>query len=387
MVVPAPPGPPDGEPALDPAEALRRRLVHLADTELAGYSPLYERIARGLATDDELLARLAPLGHPGRLPVLLLAAVHDQVLADPDQALAAIYRGDADQGAPGDPGDPGDPWPPFRALLHERFDEVAATMAARTVQTNEVGRVTALLPALAVAAAEVGSPLGLVEIGPSAGLNLLLDRYAYRYLGPDGAERARWGDPASPVQLSCTLVGPGEPPVEDGPPTIASRQGIDLAPVDVRDPRERRWLQACVWPDVPDRADRLAAALAVAAADPPVLVRGDALDLLTPVVDALPAGVVPCVVSTWALAYLTEDGRQAVHDQLGLLGRHRDLALVTAEYPHVTPWVPAPTRPAAGGVHERGATLVGLATWRAGVEHVRPLAWMQAHGRWLDWLG
>jgi hypothetical protein len=46
------------------------------------------------------------------------------------------------------------------------------------VQQNEVRRCTLLLPAFALAAGTVRSPLALVEVGASAGLNLLFDRYA-----------------------------------------------------------------------------------------------------------------------------------------------------------------------------------------------------------------
>ena len=73
-------------------------------------------------------------------------------------------------------------------------------MRTRSIQTNEVGRSAALLPALAVVRAgalAVGDdrPLALVELGPSAGLNLLLDRYAVTYRR-DGAVVATVGDPA-----------------------------------------------------------------------------------------------------------------------------------------------------------------------------------------------
>jgi len=162
-----------------------------------------------------------------------------------------------------------------------------------------------------------------------------------------------------------------------------SRQGIDLAPVDICDDDACAWLEACIWPDVPGRLERFRAAATIARRDPPRLHRGDALDLVGGVVDALPEDALAVVVSTWALAYLDPVGRSRVHELLAGCGRRRDLALVTAEWPHVTPWLPEPPRPPAEP--DKGATLVAMTTWHDGREAVRPLAWMHAHGQWIDW--
>ena len=228
-------------------EALAERCIVLADDDFAGYSPIYERIARALADDDRSLALLLDAAPTGRTPVLALAAVHDIVLAEPGSPLAEIYAGRS----------AGDPWPPFRELLHTRSAEVLLRMRTRNIQTNEVGRSAALLPALAAVRASAlaagdDRPLALVELGPSAGLNLLLDRYAVTYRR-DGSVVAAVGDPGSPVQLACEVRGPADPLVEGLPVPIASRVGLDLSPVDVTDPEARRWLSACVWPGVPDR--------------------------------------------------------------------------------------------------------------------------------------
>ena len=191
-----------GSPRAPEIDALAARCLVLADDDFAGYSPIYERIARALADDDESLALLAGTAPVGRIPVLALAAVHDIVLSEPESPLAAIYAGRV--GA--------DPWPPFRELLLGRSAEVLERMATRSIQTNEVGRSAALLPALATVRAEALAagderPLALVELGPSAGLNLLLDRYAVTYRrGADVV--ATVGDPDSPVRLECEAAGP-----------------------------------------------------------------------------------------------------------------------------------------------------------------------------------
>jgi hypothetical protein len=350
-------------------DALATQFARLATEDFHGYSPLYESLTRAMADDAELLTQLLELPDPTRLPINLFAAVHYLVRRTPGP-LADIYAGA-----------PGDAWPLFRDLVVTRHDEIAELLTAHTIQTNEVGRCSALVPAAGVAARRFdGRELALVEIGSSAGLNLQFDRYAVQY---DDGRRA--GPPTSMVTLSCAVVGPLPPPLPaSGILRIATREGIDLAPVDVRDTEACAWLEACLWPDVPRRLERFEAAVAIARRDPPVLHRGDAVDLLDPVLDAIPDDHVPFVFSTWALAYLDRDGRAEVHRVLAERARRRDLVLVTAEYPHVTPWVPdAPRPPTPEG---KGATQLSMTVWDGGIEQARAVAWMQAHGQWIDWL-
>jgi hypothetical protein len=340
-----------------------------ADTELRGYCPLYEAIARGLADDTALLERVAAVAPREKIvPVLLFAAVKSLVDREPASPLARIYAGGA-----------GDPWPPFRALVDERFDEIAALLRTRRTQTNEVGRASAVLPALAVAHARLGRPLALVEIGPSAGLNLLLDCFAYDYGG------RMTGDPAATVRVACEPKGPLRPPIPAVMPPIAMRCGIDLDPVDVTDDAQCRWLEACLWPGATARAERLRAALALARRNPPLLHRGSAIEHLPAVLDGVPGEAVPCVLSTWMLAYLSPGERAALAHVVETVGARRDVVCVTGEFAGVSPWTPPAPRPPAES-EGRFATLVGLSVWRAGPHEARALCWMHSHGGWIDWL-
>ena len=167
----------------------------LAEAEFDGYCDLYARLARATADDPALLASIATMAPATKvLPVLLFAAVHHLVLAAPDSELAACYRGD--DGAPPTRG------PPTAPSSTDRFDELAELVATRTIQTNEVGRSSVLLPALTAVHRRFDRPLTLVELGPSAGLNLFFDRFGYRY--DDGVVL---GDPDAGVQLECAVVG------------------------------------------------------------------------------------------------------------------------------------------------------------------------------------
>ena len=348
-------------------ERLARQCRIFADKEGKGYSAIYERLAWALADDDQMLDWLTCVGDPLRVPINLFAAVHYLVRQQPDSELARIYAGAG-----------GDPWPAFRQFFTARTDEIKALMATRAIQTNEVGRSAALVPAMSfVAGRFAGRPLALVEIGPSAGLNLLFDHYTVDY--SDGRS---FGDPSSNVRLRCDIVGTS-PPLPDGVGLpISSRVGIDLAPVDVGDPDAVAWLAACIWPDVPDRLERFQAAVRLASTDPPALVPGDALDVLPSVLAGIPGGHLPVVFATWALAYFSPASRSALRAGLAEIGAQRDLALVTAEYPQVTPWFPEPRAPTLTG---KGATLLGATMWKDGTEQAEPLAWTHAHGQWLDW--
>jgi len=135
-------------------------------------------------------------------------------------------------------------------------DDAIYTWLDYTPQTNEVARSAYFYPALMMIAAETGFPLKLFEVGASAGLNLIPDRYAY-VLG-----EKRTGDPQSTVVLKPDWVGPDPVGVI---PKISSRRGCDLNPLSVHDPAHCERLGAYVWPDQPERLIRLEAALSLAA--------------------------------------------------------------------------------------------------------------------------
>jgi hypothetical protein len=204
--------------------AVAERYRRFAQREASGRSPLYEGLALGVAGDPGLLNLLERLPPAKQQPNLLFTAV--QYLAGPPPSFDA-----------------------FRAFVLDHGDQVMTLMAARQTQTNEVGRCALLLPLLA----GLPEPLALVEVGAAAGLRLLPDRHAYDYGG------TVVGDLASPVRLACQPRGPV--PIPPAPPEVVWRRGVDLAPVDLDDPDQVRWLESCVWPDQPRRLARLRAAV------------------------------------------------------------------------------------------------------------------------------
>lgn len=153
-------------------------------------------------------------------------------------------------------------FPDFQSRLRDNADTVRAVMLARSTQTNEPARCATLLPALR----SLPQPLALIEVGASAGLCLLPDLYGYDY----GRVQMR-GASGAPV-FACRASA--DTPVPLAPPRIAWRAGLDLEPIDAADTGKAAWLEALVWPEQALRLANLRAALRIAAAAQPRLIRG-----------------------------------------------------------------------------------------------------------------
>jgi len=350
--------------------------VWLADNEFPGYSPLYEHLARHIAAELWVPAFISRHNRSPFAGVLFLDCVRELTLVEPDLALARHYEavvGGADALTP-------DPWPMFRELVLTRRDFLADRLERRAIQTNEVGRAAALVPAFGVVAQRFDRPLALIEVGCSAGLNLFFDQFHITY--SDGRES---GPADATVRLSCEVRGPLRPPLPVETTRVSSRLGIDLNPVDVTDPDATRWLESCLWPDVAHRVERFRAALALARVHPPEVWKGNAVDLVARAIEAVPPESVACLDATWVLAYFSAEEQAQLHATLDRLGADRTIAFVTAEYEGNAPWVPAPVRPAAVEP-QISPTLLGLGIWdHDRTDHVA-LGWVQPHVRWIDWI-
>src|ERR1700722_9084904 len=209
--------------------------------EAAGRSAQYERLSTEVADDDAILSFLAGLPPAKRQPNLLFAA--------------ACYL----LGAPPELGS-------LRSLVADRGHELASVMRARRPQTNEPARCAILLPPLAM----LPGPLALIEVGASAGLTLLPDRYSYDYAG----HRVQGTDPDAPV-IACEPRGPV--PLPGRVPEVTWRAGLDLNPLDVTSDDDMHWLECLIWPGEEGRLARLRAAIATARRHPPRVFRGDLL--------------------------------------------------------------------------------------------------------------
>jgi hypothetical protein len=311
--------------------ALYRRF---ASNEAQGRSPLYEELTNRIADDADILAFLAALPEAKRQPNLLLGAV------------AHLNSGALD-------------WSGFRAFLARRGGDVRALMLARSTQTNEPGRCAVLLPVLA----RLAAPLALIEVGASAGLCLLPDRYGYDY----GTRRIAPPTSDAPV-FPCAANA--ATPLSDRLPEVVWRAGLDLDPIDVRDAEQTAWLESLVWPEQQARRDRLRQALAVARRDPPRLVRGDLRDALPQLAAEAPRGARLVVFHTAVLAYVTAPDERAAFTRTV---KALDATWIANEVPGVFPDIAAkaPSRPSR--------------RFLLSVDG-EPVAWTDPHGAAIDWI-
>ena len=316
---------------LDPAISLAENYRVWA-LEATGRSPAYVTLSNAVADDLTILEFLGTLPPDKRQPNLLFAAAYYLL------------------GAPADPGT-------LRDLIRRDPDRLAQVMRSRRTQTNEPARCATLLPALA----QLPEPLALIEVGASAGLTLLFDRYSYDYAG----RLLAGADPDAPT-LRCTPRGPV--PVPGQLPVIAWRAGLDLNPLDVTDDDDVRWLSCLVWPGEDDRQQRLTAAVASARRAPPAVYCGDLLTDLPALAAQAPAGATLVIFHSAVLPYVEPEDRGRFIDIVrGLRG-----VWLSNEAPGVVPGVSLPRRP--GGpflLIQDGQT---------------PLAYTDGHGAWMQWL-
>jgi hypothetical protein len=245
------------QPELNLHDAMLVQALASADLGSQINVTILEGLARNLATGGivhELTKDLTLRPSRDAVALRILGAAHREVLAGRAPLLARHY-----------PSVGGTPGP----TIIEDFLAVLETNRAaildglnRTVQTNEVGRTTMLVTGLAHFGRTYGvDTIHLREVGSSSGLNLLFDRFYF-----DNAAHS-FGDPESKVRFTADAWG--TPAVDiSGCPTVDSRGGCDIAPLDIRDPERRLTLLSFVWPDQQQRFDRLHAALEIASTNP-----------------------------------------------------------------------------------------------------------------------
>jgi hypothetical protein len=357
-----------GTPITETAdEALARRFRRFAEVECRGVSTLYEHLAGSIAADGELLALAAHAAQGQPAPNLLLAAVHFLLLKGQAAPLAQFYPDLTPAAA-----SPDAAYPAFRAFCLAHAAAIRHLLATRRVQTNEVSRCAYLLPAFTLVATLAHErPLALIEVGTSAGLNLLWDQYGYRY-GPDAR---RYGDPRSSVQIACTLRGHTRPPLPDRIPAVALRVGVDLHLVDLHNAEEVLWLRALVGPDRLERAQRLHNAMEITRRNPPMLLSGDGLVLLPEVLRTVPEDTAVCVFHTHTINQWSPEARDHLSTVLADYGATHDLYRVSAEGIRLSAQRVSNPRPQ-----------LELTAWQDGQAHQRLLAYCDHHGRWLEWL-
>jgi hypothetical protein len=331
-----------------------------AENNCKGYSPLYECFTRACADSVDVMDFVRSLPAHAHQPNLLLAAIHERVLLGLEPDLSLFYSGEKT-------GDAGHLF--VKAVLGSR-DYLEPILATRFTQTNEIGRVAVIAPALA--SLPVFDNVTLIDVGTSAGLTLRLDDCFIDY-GSYGS----LGPKESKVKVQAEVLA-GRPPLRDVP--ISQRIGLDRNVLDPKNANDARWLLACVWPDT-GRLDRTRAALELAETKPSKLIEGDALETLSGILSSVSGSVV--VTTTWVVAYMDIEYRARLSAELMAASQHRDIYWISMEAPGIVDQLPDVAPPPVEGT---SASVVGLTTFAKGeIAGARVLAHVHGHGSWIWW--
>ena len=317
--------------------AIARRYERFGASEARGSSLIYEQLAFAVAGSSRLLTFLRCLPSNRRQPNLFLAAVRHV------------------SGVPRDGKE-------MEEIVHVHAPRIREVMLSRTTQTNEPARCAVLLPVLA----SLSQPLALIEVGASAGLCLLPDRYGYDY-GTHCIKPPSSGPSAAPI-FQC--IASATTPLPVALPKVAWRYGVDLNPLDVHSPGEMAWLEMLVWPDQERRARCLRAAIDIARADPPKVRWGDLLADLSAVAAQSPKGMQLVVFHSAVLGYVSSqtdrDAFAGAVRQTGALWISNEAQSV---FPELTKAAPPPAN--------KGHFLLAV--------DGKPVAWTGPHGQSIDW--
>lgn len=233
-------------------------------------------------------------------------------------------------------------------------------------QTNEAGRSWGFASAMLWLAAQGLPPrFECLEIGSSAGINLMMDRYSYDLAGVKiGA------DVDAVMHFAPEWHGPPPP---DRAIEVLPLKGCDVAPLDLTDPVQALKLKAYIWPEHTVRFERLEMAIAAASAKKPDLVRMNAADFVEQQLAApQPEGTTRVLMHSIVWQYVPEDQQARIVTALKAHGARA-----------------TPDRPLAWIELEADRTLLahGLRVryWPGG-EEPRVLAAAHAHGVRVEWL-
>ena len=330
-------------------------------------SAVYTAYCLGIAEDEDLKA-LAALVMPSQpAPNVLFASVKDLLLEDPERSgearrLAKFYPSISGAAIPEESA-----FPAFRAFCLAHAGDLSPGLCEGRTQTCVVHRSAIMLPAFArlPRVAQMNGRVALLEVGPSVGLNLRLDHYRYIYRSERGT--VAWGpEDATPV-LVCEVRGSEEPPLP-GKLEIVARHGLELAPINLDDPKALRWLRALIWPEHQERARLMDEALEVAERVPAQIDAGDATCDIEAAITALPADAARVVFATHAVYQIPREG---------LLKMLAGVARASAETP-----VDLVIMESTG----KGDSRIDWFEFAEGERKSRRvLAHSDSHGRWIEW--
>lgn len=286
------------------------------------------------------------------LPLRIAGGLHALVLTGRDKRLATVYP-------PNDAADTA-----LIGAVLAAIDDHADFLLdwiTNAPQTNEVRRSAALIPAAHLLAARHPLPFVSSELGASGGLNLMWDRYAV------DAGSSVLGPPDPLLTLKPDWSGPVPQPANI---QVAQRAGVDLNPIDPRDPDQALRLFAYLWADQPHRMDLTRAATAGAEVK---VDKGDAIDWLADRLNKQGEGRLHLIYHTIAWQYFPAEKQAEGKAMIEAAG-----ACATETRPLA--WLRMENDGDSAGAGGAGLT---LRLWPGDL--CVTLARVDFHGRWVRW--
>ena len=296
------------------------------------------------------------------MPLRVTGGLHHLALTGVDERLLPVYAGEITDQTEVD-----------RIVLAmvSEHDEQLTPWLDGPPQTNEAGRSASIMAGLLWLAQRVQPRFELFELGASAGVNTMIERYHYQ-LGETAA-----GPADSPMQIAPEWRGEGSPPAPSEDFAITSVRGCDVGPIDLSDQESALRLKAYVWPDAPERMERIDAAIALASANPPNLVEMDAGAFVEKCLAEPQAhGSTRAMFHSIMWQYMPVETQDAITAAFEAAGSQ-----ATEDKPLA--WVSLETDPATFR-HE-----LKVRYWNGGAEDgtTTLLSHAHPHGAWVEWVG
>jgi hypothetical protein len=325
-----------------------------AERECRGSSDLYEHLAVNIAEDKEILGmcRYAREGQP--VPNMLLGAVHYLLLKGYEHPLKQFYSSIVKE-----PEHYMGAFVPFQDFCMEYKEEVIHLLQTKLVQTNEVRRCAYLFPAFSYVYEKINKPLALIEIGTSAGLQLMWDQYSYSY-----GSGEIYGNRTSTVQITSEIKGDQFPILSNPVPPVSHRIGLDLHINNLSDKEDYHWLKALIWPEHIDRRELFEKAAEYVKSSSIKMIEGNGIEILPRMAKEIPEESVLCVFHTHVANQIPLEGKKKLLEEIQRIGEKREIA-------HIY-----------NNMQDRE---LHLDYFIGGEEHRNTIGQTEGHGRWFEW--
>lgn len=322
--------------------------------ECKGSSELYEYLSVKVSEDNELLELCMNAREGQPIPNLFLGAVHYLLLKGKEHSLKEYYPSITKF-----PREIENSFSHFKEFCRIYRDEIILILKSKLVQTNEVRRCAYLYPIFCYIYSVVKKPLSLIEIGTSAGLQLLWDKYSYSY----GTDRI-YGNQDSKVHITSEIKGNHAPLLLLNTPPVVAKVGLDLHISDLGNSDDYLWLKSLIWPEHKERLMLFESAAKCLIDNPVNLIEGDGVARLTDVVEDSPNHAAICIFHTHVANQIPEESKRELIEKVKILGRKRDVF-------HI--------------YNNMWDRKLHLDYFLNGIERNQTIGETDGHGRWFEW--